>query len=375
MQSLNVEQFYFRTPDGSAAESPGRAKRSKKGFRPLPPPTGPAPYHLNLAAVLPTRTRAVQNAGQLDFHVVGDTGGLNGTGAQQNVADHMTRQIRRSVLPEQPSFLYHLGDVVYPRGEDLYYHDQFYFPYEDYPAPIFAIPGNHDGDTADPGDSLRPFMRHFCAPVPEHLPEAGYSDRPTMTQPNCYWRLDAPFLTVLGLYSNVSGELDPPAGPTPQRDWLAQELRAAPRDRCLLLAVHHPLYSLGKHGETQPIIDAFTSAIAEAGRLPDAVLTGHDHCYQRFTWKRGGQQVPVLVVGAGGFAGYDDLTRVREDRGLPDGVKLKAYDDQRPGFLHLSVTPDALIGRYLAVPGPGRKAKPAKLRDAFTLNLESHRLE
>ena len=41
----------------------------------------------------------------------------------------------------QPSFLFHLGDVVYDHGEDTGYHDQFYHPYKDYPAPIFAIPG------------------------------------------------------------------------------------------------------------------------------------------------------------------------------------------------------------------------------------------
>src|SRR5262249_7258833 len=154
-------------------------------------------------------------------------------------------------LPEQPSFFYHLGDVVYYHGEDVGYHDQFYFPYQDYPAPIFAIPGNHDGDTPDPKDTLKAFCEHFCATEPRNPPEAGHSDRPTMTQPNCYWRLDAPLLTIIGLYSNVSGALDDPKGDAaPQRDWLTEQLRSAPPDWCLLLAVHHPLYSLGKHGGT-----------------------------------------------------------------------------------------------------------------------------
>jgi predicted phosphodiesterase len=44
--------------------------------------------------------------------------------------------------------LYHLGDVVYSFGEAAYYYDQFYDPFRNYPAPIFAVPGNHDGMVA-----------------------------------------------------------------------------------------------------------------------------------------------------------------------------------------------------------------------------------
>jgi hypothetical protein len=300
---------------------------------------------------------------------------VNGTGAQVSVADQMARQIRESALPEQPSFFYHLGDVVYYHGEDKAYHDQFYFPYQDYPAPIFAIPGNHDGDTPDPKDTLGPFCKHFCAAEPTHADEAGHSNRPTMTQPNCYWRLHAPFVTVVGLYSNVSGALDDPEGSTtPQRDWLTKQLQTTPRDECLLLAVHHPLYSLGKHGGTEPVREAILHAIRDSARVPDGILTAHDHCYQRFMLKQEGHHVPVVVVGAGGFATYDDLTSVDEDGDLPDGVKLQAYDDQRPGFLRLTVTARALTGEYFRVPKPGNERKPAKRRDHFVVDLNTHRM-
>jgi hypothetical protein len=100
-----------------------------------------APYHLNLAAVLPGRTRAIEEAGQVVFHAVGDTGGISGRGAQENVADPMTRQVQSTRLPGQPSFLYHFGDVVYYTGEDTKYHEQFYHPYpvrcqpKTYPCP------------------------------------------------------------------------------------------------------------------------------------------------------------------------------------------------------------------------------------------------
>jgi hypothetical protein len=86
----------------------------------------------------------------------------------------------------RPAFFYHLGDVVYYYGEASEYYPQFYEPYVHYPAPIFAIPGNHDGDLPpQPGDaqsqpsqpstqeptqqvqSLDAFVRNFCADAPQ----------------------------------------------------------------------------------------------------------------------------------------------------------------------------------------------------------------
>ena len=103
--------------------------------------------------------------------------------------------------------------------------------------------------------------------------------------------------------------------------------------------------------------------------MPDAIFTGHDHCYQHFTLKYEGQHVPVVLAGAGGFATYDDLTRVEEDLPLPAGVKLETYNDKRPGFLRLSVPTKTLTGEYFTAPKPGSERKPAKRRNQFVLNL------
>ena len=68
----------------------------------------------------------------------------------------MTLQCNEAVSPEdRPLFLYHLGDVVYNFGQASEYYKQFFTPYKNYPAPVFAIPGNHDGDV-DPSDPLQP---------------------------------------------------------------------------------------------------------------------------------------------------------------------------------------------------------------------------
>ena len=76
-----------------------------------------------------------QRAGQLVFHCLGDTGSTRGPKSQSEVADKMVADYSDS-SPQVPSFLYHLGDVIYSFGESQYYYDQFYDPYRDYPAPI-----------------------------------------------------------------------------------------------------------------------------------------------------------------------------------------------------------------------------------------------
>ncbi|MFX7870449.1 metallophosphoesterase family protein, partial [Acinetobacter baumannii] len=76
----------------------------------------------------------------------GDSGASN-AGKYANelrVADQVTLDAASSSPGNQPAFLFHLGDIVYNFGEAQYYYDQFYEPFRNYPAPIFAIPGNHD---------------------------------------------------------------------------------------------------------------------------------------------------------------------------------------------------------------------------------------
>lgn len=91
----------------------------------------------------------IKKGGQIVFHAVGDTGSPTGKSLphETGVADLMVQDFQNRVSAERPQFFFHLGDVVYFFGEQEYYYDQFYRPYQDYPAPIFAIPGNHDGIT------------------------------------------------------------------------------------------------------------------------------------------------------------------------------------------------------------------------------------
>ena len=191
---------------------------------------------------------AIQNSGGISFQVVGDTGGIKHPEPQQIVS--MAMEADFSVGTEKPSFFYHLGDVIYFYGESSEYYPQFYEPYAHYPAPIFAIPGNHDGGDASTIASgqnpLEPFVTNFCAKEQAITPDAREIKRLCMIQPNVYWTLYAPFVSIVGLYSNVpeGGAFDKA---NTQLDWFENELLTAPKGKALIVCVHHPPISADSH--------------------------------------------------------------------------------------------------------------------------------
>src|SRR5206468_5942540 len=179
-------------------------------------------------------------------------------GQEASVADAMSADVRRDG-PAGPAFFFHLGDVVYYFGEGRYYYDQFYEPFRAYDRPIFAIPGNHDGmvfgsaPDVPQTPTLTAFLRNFCARRPGRSPDAGGLVRSTMDQPGVYFTLDAPFVSVVGLYTNVlegPGVISTQGGKYPtlagdhQFEFLTAELqRLAPArkagERAVIIACHH----------------------------------------------------------------------------------------------------------------------------------------
>jgi calcineurin-like phosphoesterase family protein len=285
---------------------------------------------LDLANFLPAEIMsAIKAAGKISFHAVGDTGAAKvnrsqtaatAIGHETAVADAMVADVQ-SV--DGPAFFFHLGDVIYNFGEAQYYYDQFYEPFRAYDRPIFAIPGNHDGMVFGQGSSapqvptLDAFLTNFCAADPTPSPDAGGLMRSVMTQPGVYFRLDAPFVTILGLYSNVldsgPGVISSQGGHFPlvddQLEFLKTELgnlkadRAANK-RAVIIAVHHPPLSAdAKHGGSLGITKDIDACCKAAGLYPDALLCGHAHLYQRFTRVMpDGKEIPYVVAGSGGYA-------------------------------------------------------------------------
>jgi hypothetical protein len=281
----------------------------------------------------------------------------------------------------RPAFFYHLGDVVYFTGDGVEYFNQFYDPYDHYPSAILGIPGNHDGDIAvDSNPSLAAFVRNFCAPAPAITKDAGEAHRDAMTQPNVYWTLEAPFVTLIGLYSNVpdGGKLD-----NTQIAWFESELANAPTDKALILAVHHPIYSADQyHAGSKYIQGVLEQAITKTGRVPDAVFSGHVHNYQRFMSTINGRDVPFIVAGAGGYWSLHTMQKDQNGNALQapytfpeSGATLESFCADHHGYMRVEITPLTLKGEYYSVPRPQESwSAPATLVDSFTLDLKAHRL-
>ena len=332
-------------------------------YRPLPPPTGRAPFRLDLKTILADADyQAIVKAKKLTFHFNGDMGGIGYAVPQELVAKGMEADFGppTSKAAEKPAFLYITGDCVYFNGEIKEYYNQFYHPYEFYHAPIFAVPGNHDGENLPGDDSLKGFVRNFCAPAAVKMPESGDSHRTAMVQPNVFWTLLTPMANFVGLYSNVpeGGDIR-----TPQTEWLVEELKTLPETVPLLVTMHHPIYSADNfHSGSTYMKDLLEQASKKAGRDPDMIVAGHVHDYQRLTKNQpDGTQVPYLVTGAGGYHNLHSIMKVNGKNMVPpvvfkdkqgDPVTLEKYSDDHHGFLRMEITDKLITGHYYTVPRP-----------------------
>lgn len=360
--------------------------------QPVPPPARPAV--MQLAEVIgQNQVDVITKAGQIVFHSVGDTGPSKGPATEASVADRMVEDFNDPNPADRPAFFYHLGDVVYNFGENQYYYDQFYDPYRNYPAPIFAIPGNHDAMvyTSDQAKSLEAFLQHFCAVEPVHPPQAGGLIRTTMTQPGVYFTLEAPFVTLIGLYSNaleMYGKISSEGGKYPQigddqLNFLTSELKriAALRARgtrtALILATHHPPYSADvKHGGSPRMLQDIDAAVEASGCVPDAYLCGHAHLYQRFTRTYQGRQIPFITAGSGGhnvshMQGKGQIRTPLPGKGPASDVVLEKFFAAY-GYLRIIADPAALtIEFYETAGGPAQSKSPS---DSCRVDLATHKL-
>jgi len=373
-----------RRPTGD----PVAALKDITRFEPIPHPA-PQQLAVPFSVFDPQASQSAEDQGQLVFHCVGDVGGVNGTATQDAIATAMEEQLTSASEKNMPRFFYIVGDVVYYNGQQKLYKTEFYEPYQYYRALIFAIPGNHDGDTnVEKGDapdtepSLYGFFENFCDTTSRLV--SPY--RMSMTQPYPYWTLEAPFLTIVGLYSNVEGSLDA-RGRSDQQAFLEAQLRAADPDKKLMVTVHHPPYSLDSvHGGCPDILNALDRAVAAAGRLPDVIVSGHVHNYQRFSRKlkdpKTGQTrtIPYVVAGAGGYANDTRaMHKLQTALGLSGpkpahkppvkttiaGVQLENFNQDEPGFLRVTVSKKQILFEYFLVPFAGG-ANATTLFESFT---------
>jgi len=356
----------------------------------IPAPRDPNNLLLSLADVWGSKGKAkvaaITAAKQVVFHAVGDTGPTGGPATVVEVADKMTADMQEANPIDVPSFFYHLGDVVYNFGEDEYYYDQFFDPFRDYNAPIVAIPGNHDGEvyTGDPSGSLQAFQKVFCAPGFQRLPEAGGLSRTSMIQPGVYFAFDAPFVRIIGLYSNVledPGVISSEGGKYPrvsdeQISYLTDQLKLVKNanfEGAVLVAVHHPPQVVGRHGCSPEMLKEMDACFTAAGVYPHAVLSGHAHNYQRFTRLEGGRETPFVVAGMGGHNAQPPFGKMVSPPRAPFTIgefRCDSYSTNY-GYLRITATSQQLrIEYHDATTGLSSKSPS----DVVTVDLASHTL-
>src|SRR5271166_3058574 len=192
------------------------------GYQPLPKPLGLPPYHYALSDNFQTIAKHISDAGKMVFDVLGDSGGVQDGEFQSSVAEQMVKALGAAKGANVPQFCYHVGDVVYFTGMHDNYYPQFYEPYSHYAPPIFAIPGNHDGEVDDPTvqTSLDGWVDYFMQAKPDVDPISKDAPRVGLNLPNPYWTLVTPFATFIGMYTNVpeGGSID-----STQQQWVTNE--------------------------------------------------------------------------------------------------------------------------------------------------------
>jgi hypothetical protein len=325
---------------------------SKKQLGPIPPVSRGGLMDLS-EVIGAAGVKEIEDLGEIRFHALGDSGVGQAQEAEQ-IAAEMATDYKVGAGAVNPAFLFHLGDVIYGPGKEQHYPDRFYRPYFHYPGKILAIPGNHDGEVISSVDSpsLSAFQANFCtskAVVPPQAAGIGIY-RETMTQPGVYWLLEAPFVRIIGLYSNL---LENPGylqgitkgkGDTSQLDWLKATLTTIAKNKdkkALIIATHHPPYSQSGHSGSQEMHQSIVDVCTATGVTPDAFLSAHAHNYQRYTRRVSGKQVPYIVVGTGGMAPQP----VAAATGQPaDASNQVTYDAavSSLGYLFVTVSPQQL---------------------------------
>lgn len=245
------------------------------------------------------------------FLLLGDTG--EGDASQYAVVPGLLR------AGEGTRFALVCSDVLYPVGSANEYGTKFFRPYRDYPAPIYAIPGNHDWY-----DGLTGFMRVFCRapqlpapPRPRALTAAWWrgllwraSETPDEArlaqakalraapgqaawQPGPYWAMDAGPIRLIGIDTGLLGDIDAAQGA-----WLRRVARG-PRPK--ILVTGSPIYVDGEH---HPCAIEGGGTVDEIVRDPAnrfvAAIGGDIHNYQRYPVRVAGRTIQYVVSGGGG---------------------------------------------------------------------------
>ncbi len=218
------------------------------------------------------------------FWVVGDSG--TGLPDQAKVHDAMVDYTAKT---SRPLDLYlHVGDMVYPKGEDHHFQQRFFDMYDPTlrNTICWAAMGNHEGATSKGLTGIGPYYDAYALPTKA---EAGGLASGT----EAYYSFDYGQVHFICLDSH---DLDRrPSGAMAQ--WLKADLEKTKAD-WLIAFWHHPPYSKGTHDsdtDTQMTeMRKHIVPILESGGV-DLVLTGHSHTYERSMLVDGAYATPTVA--------------------------------------------------------------------------------
>src|SRR5580658_2000497 len=125
------------------------------------------------------------------------------------------------------------------------------------------------------------------------------------------------------------------------------------RNRALILSLHHPIYSFDVyHSGSSRMADALENSIRDTGRVPNLVLNGHVHDYQRIEKKIApGAPTPFFVVGNGGYHNLHDIHSANGTVASDTGAKL-IYGKVVWGYMTLTIDKRNIKGPALKSTSP-----------------------
>jgi predicted MPP superfamily phosphohydrolase len=248
---------------------------------------------------------AIADTPLLRFASVGDVG--TGSKEQYAIAEAIYCYAQKNPFP----FILLTGDNIYQFGEIERVKEVFERPYAKILAQNIrfrAVLGNHDIDNKRNGD--------------DEIAYAGYN------MSGRYYSFSHNPVDFFALDTNTNATWKE------ELKWLERKLSAS-KAKWKVVFGHHPLYSSGRHGSSQELIDRLSPVFAKYG--VQLYICGHDHCYERTQPIEG----TTYVVCGGGGAGLYGVSR----------SEWTAYSESRHCFAIFDVSDDRLDIRGIGTDG------------------------
>ncbi|MFN3201960.1 MAG: metallophosphoesterase [Bradymonadia bacterium] len=137
----------------------------------------------------------------------------------------------------------------------------------------------------------------------------------------------------------MNSETDDQAEPF-QTEWLEQQLSTLEADglQRAVVGFHRPVYTFSKSSANRRVRDVL-HPIFQAHNVP-LVLTGHNHCYERFDV----DGMVYVVDGGGGALSYEiDATRDDVEASYPEEIPLRQVAEETYGATRIEVAADGTM--------------------------------